>query len=1195
MAHSVILPRATFFYAFGNTSAEILTDGLPPEEGLHALSIGCGDPRNILYTVYADRFAGTRELDITCCDVEPAILARNILLLTLLADTGKDSDTAIWDIFYHFFISQSSLALLHQQCARLLAVSQSIRQWLDGPYGKYIRPRSAHTLLDMRAYWSKYAATSSFTAAQHEHMHRTMAEGISRMGDQHGSEGVETACRSAGPFWMEMMRSGLASDHFVHYWKHGVVGGALCAAATSVNPTFYYTALGCGFCLHYGLDPILGFHLAGIFAPIKGHLVNPSIADVGNYVKREFAVWCSAFRARLEMPSEFIIRPYVGDALPFCRALGGEKGQSVSVWDGRQIVLIDALAAEPGAMAPASFNVIETSNITDHIGLFNVLTVTIPLLRQSPSSILHTHSLLPASGKTANAFLERVGIDSTTLSLLIGLAPLSLISQFTTKASIDASNPMADEAVRQYSQPIAWKYPASGDHTAVYGGTAYCRHVMADPAQLPNVLFKLYSHVFAIDEMRKNSLTFSPAIVLHVQASFAAFLKLVKGRVTTDWSCVMQRLFDKIVADSDRSPMVRSNFFHDFALHAHLLDVFTYEYSFPAFKDPVPSRPALFTQWPTTPLVVHVVVSVPRMAFQILMDLPILVVGTPMLQCEFVVPNGCQNVFSTMQFTFGKLTVTGTADNAAATIDRDESGWQGRAPAILSVAAPAQLLAGDARMTSIRLCVRGNAPCARNLMPVLGPELVLYSAKLEGEGVAVVKNAPFVQDSDRLSSDLLSADSSSIPSQEPVLAVHTTPDTKKSAPTLLFAPGNEVASHLSIRVDFLSASSKAKLAQKTAAVEARQFSACAVTLLVRAADKFEDVVVFPFPIDARDARVRAARKSGYVEIIVRVASADPAVLHGGFNMNRMPVVMSRGHAYAWNLSILNLDKLPALELPQPRAKIEGWLKPLLSATFSDRQLKLQRASDKSDPFVNLKNSIAILTLFASGAGHDGEVWRAMSLTSKGRVGGYTLIFVNAIRLDLASHSVLLDVCLLPLTHKIMPEVRLVLQELHAIHGGVRHVITNDEERDAWKKMLPACVERCRTWTHEAGCAYAAGRIPLTLAPVESPICDCGRGKDIPDSEIVAQCKGITHLMTRAAIGLAYAVPYLEDGGVMMNKATQSLGRAFEGNSCGACGKEEGKLMACSRCKRMKYCSGTCQKKDWTIHKGLCAKIAAMEL
>jgi hypothetical protein len=54
MAHTVVWSNDKSFYAIGNTPAVCLTGELPPEEAAHILLLGCGDARNILYTVYAD-------------------------------------------------------------------------------------------------------------------------------------------------------------------------------------------------------------------------------------------------------------------------------------------------------------------------------------------------------------------------------------------------------------------------------------------------------------------------------------------------------------------------------------------------------------------------------------------------------------------------------------------------------------------------------------------------------------------------------------------------------------------------------------------------------------------------------------------------------------------------------------------------------------------------------------------------------------------------------------------------------------------------------------------------------------------------------------------------------------------------------------------------------------------------------------
>jgi len=52
MAHTVLFPGKHFFYPIGNTSAVVLTDTLAPEKPADLLLLGCGDPRNILFTVY---------------------------------------------------------------------------------------------------------------------------------------------------------------------------------------------------------------------------------------------------------------------------------------------------------------------------------------------------------------------------------------------------------------------------------------------------------------------------------------------------------------------------------------------------------------------------------------------------------------------------------------------------------------------------------------------------------------------------------------------------------------------------------------------------------------------------------------------------------------------------------------------------------------------------------------------------------------------------------------------------------------------------------------------------------------------------------------------------------------------------------------------------------------------------------------
>ncbi|KAL1663362.1 hypothetical protein GGF50DRAFT_89416 [Schizophyllum commune] len=1054
--------------------------------------------------------------------MEPAIIARDVVLLTLLVDTGKESNATIWDIFYHFRISRDASDLLHKQCERLLAASEQLDRWARGPYAKFIQPRTEHTLSDIRRFWAKYSSTASFTDTQHRNMRDVVATGVESM-KRRQPVSVQTACRSAGPLWMNLMKGNMADAHFKHYWNNGVVAGSPTASAEFVNPTFFYTAFGSGFSLHYGSDPILGFHLAGALAPTMGSTVATRIEDLGAYARQEFGRWADSFRKRIASGSKFVVRPYVGDALSLCRALAGEVGMTVSPYDARPIVL------RRGDDAPTNnFNVIETSNLADHIGLLNTLSVCIPLVRQLPTSVLHTNSLLPSSGKIDDAFLDRVGIDLTTLSTLFGFAPLPLLTKFTTKSSpFDLLAGANMTETKQYHQHISWKLPASGDQAALESGVS-AQPIAIDPASLCDVLFKLYLHMFSDENMSKQFANLSVhtikecSLVMYVRASFAALLKLVKARVATDWRRTMEMLVSRI--QDDRTLVMGMCYFQDLWTSVHLMGVYTADFLTPTFASPIPTRPVLFAEWRKTPAVAFVVMRVPRSALQRLESLDADMIGTPILQCEVATrDSGLQNVFSNIQVAFGQLRVEGSADDARATIIRDAEEWHGDAPLILSMVVPTALLELEPRSTQVRLAVRSTQQTVLVLSPILGVELVVFASQLMGNDVYVFKDAPCVAQ----------------PSPPRTSQTHT----RNQSPSLVLAGGK--VTHIMVRVDMLNERSKFIL--KEGPIEALQHTPCTMILLLGKESELEVIVPYPFPVRGQGVRLRVARKSGYAEVIVRVASADPAVMDGGYTQTkRFPVVMSRGLPCVWSLNALNLDKLPALDLSRPIPH-DDWVNiAARTVTLSDREMRLIRMEDESDTFSALKNSLGHIFGYAAGIGPGRQVGRVFSLSHQSSdadgdsEGGYALIFVNAVRLDLVSHALVLDACILPLTFTVMfsiLDILKVVQEKRLIC----HTRTNDEEVKAWKALLPASVERCRTWSHKSSCPYPKKGVPLTLETNEVPICDCGKGKSIPDSEIMKQFPVARPLVTRAAIPLLYAVPYLEDVGRDLRAAMRARG------------------------------------------------------
>ncbi|KAG8707441.1 hypothetical protein FRC08_000494 [Ceratobasidium sp. 394] len=143
-------PSTGYFYPLGNTPAVSLTQDLSPEQSAEILLLGCGDPRNILYTLYADVVAPSspRKLDITCCDIEPAVLARNILLFTLIE--GDAHIDRVWDIFYHFRMDDQAMELLARQSQCLHENAQNIETWRRSSCGSFLKFIDTRTLHELR-------------------------------------------------------------------------------------------------------------------------------------------------------------------------------------------------------------------------------------------------------------------------------------------------------------------------------------------------------------------------------------------------------------------------------------------------------------------------------------------------------------------------------------------------------------------------------------------------------------------------------------------------------------------------------------------------------------------------------------------------------------------------------------------------------------------------------------------------------------------------------------------------------------------------------------------------------------------------------------------------------------------------------------------------------------------------------------
>jgi hypothetical protein len=290
----------------------------------------------------------------------------------------------------------------------------------------------------------------------------------------------------------------------------------------------------------------------------------------------------------------------------------------------------------------------------------------------------------------------------------------------------------------------------------------------------------------------------------------------------------------------------------------------------------------------------------------------------------------------------------------------------------------------------------------------------------------------------------------------------------------------------------------------------------------------------------------------------------------------------------WNIHRISLERSPIL-CPKPEDSV--WINPHVGLALSDRERALREAHNTGktiDALVQVKDTIhgLFITMFKPNApkvfGLSEPVW-----------GIYTLIFLNRILLDLASSTLVADVWLLPLTGSLVDSFERVITGLSE-RGQVARVNTSEKEAIEWQKLLPALVERCRTWSHAPSCQYIRlGKVPLTTDIDQNPLCACGEGKTLDGFAGVQKWKKLAPYVTRAAISPLFAVSYIEDVGGPWKALTErrkgelsDVGLISTCAQCGAPGGEN-KLSKCSRCRKVSYCGQSCQNVHWKKHKKEC--------
>ncbi|KAH6855951.1 hypothetical protein B0I37DRAFT_65877 [Chaetomium sp. MPI-CAGE-AT-0009] len=874
------------FYPIGNTPAVSLTQGLPPEKKADILLLACGDPRNILFTTHCD---GPRPMDITCCDIEITVIARNITLFTLILDDPdgqKSGDN--WNIFYHLFLNQTCNDRLLNQVKRLHALATTLETWRAGEYGKLIRFCNKETLARLSRAWAFYISAA---AGKQFWMKQTFNDAIDARKRAVGEAQFNpTGLRSATPTGMLAAMDDWNNLH-QYFWQHGSLhlDSKTRSQATFANPLF--VSPDATVKLHYGLDPLLGYHLSTAYVPFhdasdsslpQGGSSEPKLQDVVAAAQAEFSDWSNTFRRRARQ--RLTLRFFSGDALLFCHTLQHRRvtGSATTAFYYRSrhetmepLVLVEDDYKNHGT-APVSFNVIDTSNLLDHVRGLNLLVAASPLLDRDASSSLYTETIIQRQAKSQQEHLAKlVGGHLATTSLLLGLFPI----EYWTNT---ASSPVGDEQLmdafkdqrltaklgenlnRQIHSRITWKRPPLGP-----GARLDPLHIQE--GELAALLYRVYVDMFPMEQMTTligNATTEGLqdlSLPSYTRLGFLALVSLVKGRVVTDWHSTMDKLLSHI--ESDSSLMMGKHYLQEVYLYMHLLglhSVHTFE-DFASFRPMTGSGPTSnpgLAGWKDMPSSVCITLKVPRSElWPLTKPPPHDVVTTPVqavMRSSPGSPRPWENNYAAVQLGFGKLSTSGSrfTSSFAVTIKEDFQGWHGGSPLYVSFRVPSWTLLLEPQTAVISFAIQSTPTTVFNFKS-LGLEMSLFKTTIGGmDNVYITKELPNLTETivmPGFTTDTFTPQGQSSPGITTTTRAHTDPTTAR-------------ITSLSVRSDILAGDLRTSLANG-AAIQTTPISPCIFNVMV---GNTPLAVTFPLPVLASTLRTRIARKSSYIELVATI-------------------------------------------------------------------------------------------------------------------------------------------------------------------------------------------------------------------------------------------------------------------------------------------------------------------------------------
>ena len=1078
----------------------------------------------------------------------------------------------------------------------LYRLSMSVASWNASPYGKVLKFTDTFSQVDVRRFWDYYASMSTKSPRALETFTKNFLSDFRKIGEAHPRSIMLTTYRSLGPLFRE--GSDMISYIIDSLRMTGNVGEKELKPNSRVNPLFVYSSIAYDRCaLPGGMTPIAGFHIASAFVDstpgsvggLTPYCGNLSAAEkssrVVTCIKNRFQECCSAF----QKTSSIKIYHHTDDVVRFCYSLQSKLDTSAdnfydycsASWNLPRKLHDFNVAESPYG----PFDVIETSSLADEMAVPVLLISVLPLLKKNTDATLYTTNLVPADNTPPDQKLKSLlYCDPLTMFVLLSCVPVEYVSGFSNSSSLHETAPRDTRAAAASSGLVnsewkfSWKWWMRNDPgTSIPAKPA--RSTIWNTDAMVKILYDIFQSMFYQDllgdiDLPTDTIVTAPRCI---PGSFVAFVRYLMLHVTAEWKLVIETKFLALLASKQKHSLLMT----DYVFQNHNQQITTCEalgldwaqqnlLHGPAsravlqgYRDSSPPDGA--------PIALPYILRVPRSRLRHLIPY-VKSTGSKsdvVFQIQFQVEDRPVATFSSFEMTFGVLTTP-----RPTMLIVDPLGWDGEADLFVHVNLPLSAL--FAFLRELGSTVSFNIHSIRERQRF---------RKIYGDRLIVFETTVF--DSDHL----WSYDTDKI-----VPTTRISPAPKIETPKVgRVVTGPEITQlqsgplQMTSRIDIYDAADKIDLINGCEV----KFESASPWEIVIQTTRWTVRVAFPFPQDKDTARIRIARKSGWIEVIATIQNysdvSKPVAV-------TFPITRNFGSqsTVSWNMPRLVLDALPTLNTVS-NSRQRDWLSVHLKSMHSAEEIALLNAGKvenlvKSN-YVKYATSVIFSPFHKSNADFaeylPGVVmlWERFDNSGTARA----ILFIDNIKLESSADSVVADAYLWPLNPDVIRRCKPLLEPL--VEGAQPLSCTLDEF-DSFAQYVKCSIERSRQWSHEQSC-YANEMFQGSYADKPAALCNCGAGKVSPTFTANKHWAKFAPFVTRFSLSPIFPVPYVNPigallGGYFPDQDSSSADEISDvSRQCLLCKSTPDKLKKCGKCGLARYCSRECQRKDWNRHKTQC--------